>query len=793
MIVHYFKITFRNIWKYRTQSLIGIFGLAFGLACFVPALYWLRYETTYDSFYPDAGHIYRIYSVEKQSGKVNEWVPGILERKLHEHFPATEISTGFIFNAVEYFTEETPYIRLRTVFADSTFLRVFQQEFLCGDARQPLQIDGDIVLTESVAVRLFGDAEKAIGQQMKSKPLPFLPPFRVTAVIKDPPPNTNLSFDVIYLWEGMLNHATNMPEAAQWAFFDKSMYVKFHPHTDIDELAGQLCDFTSRLAFNSNIELRILPIGDVRHLMNSDLPFTLNFIRLFIAAGILLLLSALFNFLNFHLDLFRQRIREFRQRAVIGATNRQLIMQMIFELVCIILLGLMLACCFVVTTRPVFSGLFNITIEMSQLIYLFMVCGICVLALALFVGFILFLRLSRSALRYRAKERPTGQFVWRRLAVTVQLSVSVVFIVAALVVMMQMRFVNRKDLGFDRSGIIQLSGLNFTTGQHVLTALKQAFAAIPQIENFTTTFLEPQHNAHHGLMITEVEWQGKPPHEIPAFQYVPVDSRFAETFGLKMLAGKWWNEGERQKVVLNEEAVRLMKLSEPIGAIISMDPGESNSEGKVPMRNYEVVGVVNDFHTMSLRSRIHPAIFLETGSEYILYIRVVPGQLQEAMQRINAILPDIDVSMADVRLTSLDELYNRLNHSEQVGLKLFSVLATVCLLISLFGIYAVATAATQRRRKEIAIRKVVGAEVSDIVRLFFREHALQVIMAGIVALPIAYYAMFRWLQGYAYRTNIPWWLLIGVLAVIVVVVLLTVLGQVLKAANSNPAEVVKSE
>jgi putative ABC transport system permease protein len=134
-----------------------------------------------------------------------------------------------------------------------------------------------------------------------------------------------------------------------------------------------------------------------------------------------------------------------------------------------------------------------------------------------------------------------------------------------------------------------------------------------------------------------------------------------------------------------------------------------------------------------------------------------------------------------------------LNRSEQTGLKIFAILATVCLLISLFGIYAVATASTQRRRKEIAIRKVSGAEVSDIVRMFFREYTWQVIIAGVIALPLAYYAMFRWLQGYAYRTNIPWWLLAGVITGVIALVLLTVLGQVLKAANSNPAEVVKSE
>ena len=163
------------------------------------------------------------------------------------------------------------------------------------------------------------------------------------------------------------------------------------------------------------------------------------------------------------------------------------------------------------------------------------------------------------------------------------------------------------------------------------------------------------------------------------------------------------------------------------------------------------------------------------------------------MQRISAILPGIDASLAEVHPTPLNELYDRLNYSEQAGLKLFSVLATVCLLISLFGIYAVATASTQRRRKEIAIRKVFGAQVSDIVRMFFREYIRQVVAASAVALPLAYYAMHRWLEGYAYRTNIPWWLLAGVVLTIAVVVLLTVFGQVLKAANNNPAEVVKSE
>ncbi|MDR2773696.1 MAG: ABC transporter permease, partial [Tannerella sp.] len=283
---------------------------------------------------------------------------------------------------------------------------------------------------------------------------------------------------------------------------------------------------------------------------------------------------------------------------------------------------------------------------------------------------------------------------------------------------------------------------------------------------------------------------GKSPDEKTAFHCILTDNRFDETFGLKMRTGEWWDEGQTHKIVLNEEAVRVMGLGgEPVGSIIRIPSANDNS-----MKEYEVAGVVNDFHTLSLRSRILPTIFIPSSESYnTLYIRVASGRETETIRRIADILPGIDASLTDVRLTPVGELYDRLNYSEQAGLKMFSVLATVCLLISLFGIYAVATASTRRRRREIAIRKVMGAEAGDVVRMFFREYALLVIIAGVVALPPACIAMSRWLQGYAYRTDIPWWLPAGVMAGVVAVVLLTVLGQVLNAAGSNPAEVVKSE
>lgn len=788
MLIHYFKIAFRNMWKYKTQSLTGIFGLAFGLACFVPAVYWMRYETSYDSFYPDAEHIYRIYAEEKQSGKVNEGVSRILEKKLHEKFPAVEASTVCITEQENCSVEGMPHIRLRTLYTDSTFFGIFPQEFVSGDAKQPLQVLNNIILTETVAVRLFGDVEKAIGQQVQTKMRSSLPPYTVTAVVKDPPPNTNLQFDVI-IYHNMLKYFTELPEEAQWTMFFMNLYVKLHPDTDVDKLAEQLRDFTSRLGVNSNIELRMLPISDVRHQLNSDVPFTLNFIGLFVASGMLLLFTALFNFLNLHLDLFRQRIRELRLRTVHGASVGQLVIQMMFELLCAILLALFLACSFVDIARPVFSGMLNIKIEIPQLIQLFFVCGIGVMVLILLIGSIFFWRLSHLSISPQSERKITGKPALRRVAVIMQLAVSIIFIVAALVVMMQMRFVNHKDLGFDSRGMIQLSGFLDYSGK-VQGALEHELAAIPQVESITQASFEPRHKADIYTMITEVEWPGKSSFEKPAFNVIYTDSQFAETFRLKMLTGEWWYNGEKQKIVLNEEAAQVMGLSDPEGSIIRIPSFDDTSI----IVEYKVAGVINDFHTLSLRNRIQPTIFLPSSqSSNILYVRVAPGQELEAIQRITAILPDIDATLADARLTKVDELYDHLNWSEQVGLKMFSVLATVCLLISLFGIYAVAAAATRRRRKEIAIRKVVGAEVGNIIRMFFREYTLQVITAGVVALPLAYLVMSSWLQGYAYRINISWWLLCGVIVGVVIVILLTVLMQVLKAASSNPAEVVKNE
>ncbi|MDH6357505.1 ABC transporter permease [Parabacteroides sp. PF5-9] len=796
MFTHYFKMALRNMRKHKTQSLTGIFGLAFGLACFVPALYWFRYETSYDNFYelsqdsfreksddyfyPDADKIYRVYSVDKQSGKVNELVSGILERKLREQFPSLQSSTVFFIEQDRCKSNESSNLQLQTVFTDSTFLDVFPQTIISGDAQNPLQALNNIILTESAAIGLFGDVEKAIGQTIKSTLYTRFSPYIVTAVMKDPPPNTNISFSAILCHEQLTLQKSFVERSVEqiWALANLSMYVKLSSGTNTNELVKELNHFASKLDSKAQMELRMMRISNIRHQLNADVPFTLNFIHILFACGLLLLISALYNFLNLYLDIFRQRDHELRLRTVHGASHFQLIQQMMIELTCAIFMALLLAGFLIVITRLAFSGMFKIDIDISQLMLDFVICSIVVMGLILFISVIIFGRLSRLAIRYQSKGKTNDKTTLRRTAAISQLVVSISFIVAALVVTIQMNFINHKDLGFDSAGIIHVSGIT-TIPMDKAASIMYGMAAIPQIENYSFTHFEPQQNVNSSSLTDKVEWAGKQSSDNNIFLRIPTDSRFASTFRLNMVIGKWLDELGGNNIVLNEEAVQVMGLKEPIGSVVRVD-----------MQEYTVVGVVKDFHTSSLRNRILPTIFFNSkGLVDILYIRAIDKQEQDVIQQLNTLI----AGEGDVKFTPLQQIYDQLNSSEEVGMQLFSVLATVCLLISLFGVYAVAAAATQCRRKEIAIRKVVGAEVETIVQLFLREYTLLVVFAAGIALPFAYLAMNHWLEGYAYRIHISWWLLISVLIGVTLLVLLTVLGLVLKAANRNPGEVVKNE
>lgn len=789
MIQSYLQSFWRNLKKHKTRSLISILGLIFSLTCFIPALYWLHYETSYDNFYPNSNDIYRVYTFDKQEGENNDLVSGILVRKLQEQYPIMYNSTAFFIEENDCKTNEVPHIKLRTIFTDSTFLNVFPQKIISGGSQNPLEIMNNIVITETVAKSLFGCVENAVGQHIKSTSLTNDVPYLITAVVKDPPINTNLSFDAILSHEQVKMQKDYVDESSNaiWAFAGLQMYTKMPQNAYTKELENNLRDYPSKFYKNENINIQILPIAEVRHNLNPDVPFTLNFIHILIIASMLLIFSALFNFMNLNFGLFYQRIKEFHLRIVHGASKLQLVQQMSCELICISLLGLILALYITFIACYFFSNLLDIELSISTMLLLFLKCSVILISTILLCGIIIFYRISNIASSQLITiKKVTNHPTLQHIAIIFQLSASIIFIMATSVIMNQMHYIQKKDLGFSTDNIIYLSQMPPFMDNNIRESLMEQLRSIPQIAKITDTGFTPQHNVNPFKMTTNVDWEGKLISEKPSFNYITTDEHFPEVFNVKMKEGKWFNEYGQNDIILNEEAVRIMGLQNPIGSTVQLTLREK--------KKYRIVGVVQNFHTLSLRNQIPPTIFIKSNfPENNIYVKTVDGQEYEVIEQINKIMPQISPSLSSVSPITLTSLYDHLNYSEIVGLRLFSILAIVCLFITLLGIYAIASIATQKRRKEIAIRKVMGATERDIVYMFFRKYLIEICIAGIFAFPLGHAIMNDWLQSYAYHINISWILYFAIFIVVIITALLSAFGQIWRAANSNPAKVIKTE
>ena len=308
-----------------------------------------------------------------------------------------------------------------------------------------------------------------------------------------------------------------------------------------------------------------------------------------------------------------------------------------------------------------FANLLGIQMETMPLLRLFALFSIGLLGVILLAGLGMFWRISRLATAPYAMVKATaGRNTLQSLAVVFQLVASIVFIVATLVVTNQMNYVRHKDLGFEQKGLLYLSGIQPFLEENIHEALKKTMLSIPQIESITYADFTPQHQVNPFRMTTNVEWEGKESSNEQAFNYIVTDSNFDDVFHVKMLAGQWLAENGEDNIVLNETAVRVMGLENPIGSVLRIKLNEE--------KTYRVVGVVKDFHTTSLRNQILPTFF--TSSPYPMnniYFRTVPGQEQEAIARMNAALPGIDASFSDASPLAMTTVYDRLNNSEQVA------------------------------------------------------------------------------------------------------------------------------
>lgn len=808
MIVHYLKIAWRNLRKYKTQTVISILGLTIGVVFFAYGYHWYKYETTYDSFYPNSDRIYRVYGIEKSTSRHHASIPYAAVKAIEKDFPEIE-KIAVIYNkfSISFTYDDKTIDDSGVIYVDEDFFRIFSPQVICGSLDNDLFVEKeilDMVITEKLARKYFETPENALGKQLTA------PSYRLSyiirAVIKDQPSNSIFQATCYLPDFNVRAIAAESEEKIQWNdFYHAQLYIQLGEHVNKKVFEEKLRNYAVDNNYNTNLLFGISPLTKVKHDVKSEgsafikqTGFDLSYIRTFLFAGILLLLSVFFNYLNILINSIVQRYGEVNLRKVSGASTSTFLVQLLVEIGLLMFMVVILSFCVAELTVSSFERLFHTVILKQQLNKILLVTFILI---TVFLYGILIMSLRRFLQKASFRKNVNRSQLQRtlsagRVSLAIQLIVGTFFIMSAFVFWQQIRFMQKADWGIRKDHIIQV-GIVGPDKNAIIDEIKQ----LSSVGEICPTGLFTISNEAGPFSQSNVQWEGRPTDFHPFFQVVDVAYNFVSFFDLKIVAGRDFTEADLSsdvgKALINEEALRVMQL-DPIGQKIEIDADYYTPEGPGRGR-LEIIGVIKDFHGIGLKKSIMPMILKSVipWRETVYYIKVAPGTETETLGLIGAILDkhsgDVPASVLNRTLITMNELLDDLSKSEQELLKLFIVVALLCILIAIFGIYSVSQRETQRRQKEIAIRKTAGAYTKEIMAMFFREYLIITLAACAVALPVVWLFMQRWLETFAYRISISWWMFALVIVLVMFIVSITIVSQVVRAAGQNPAEVVKSE
>ena len=806
MIAHYLKVAVRNLLKYKTQSVISIVGLAIGLAFFVFGLHWYRFETTFDSFYPLADRTYMVCLDSKNNDM--GYTPSVLKSYFDQECPEVEMSTvGYCNTSIAYDGGEGIFLKEPNfLYVDSCFIRMFPQRILYG---RTIENEQETIICESLARKYWGEPQNAVGYEIKQdspyKPLIRLPnpkTMRIVGVMADAPNNSNFTF------EGYIQDSRSLKKdihnSRNWSFASGWVHATLNKGVKPKDVLEKI----SRFLQEKEIQItnpRFISLADKHFEMASKDSFSYSAIALYAVASFLLLCCVMFNYLNLSLNRYFGRVREMKLRTVVGATIWKMQLQFMVEALISCLFAFLLCGCMLELLIPVFKDLFLIPMESNRDIwteYVYTIVG--TLLFIEVVAALVMHHFIRNATRQTLVVKPiTSRYAGiRRISLAVQLVICLLFICMAAVFFRQLNFMRNSDYGFDTEHIIEMDAMNIDSRYD---AMIEDLSRLPMVEYHTGTQDEMIDNQSLHTQ-PGVEWEGQNEEDKNILvHHLYVNKNIDKVFNFRLVAGRMFSEEDWDNVengnaakfaIINEKMANLLSTNSPIGSTISItNVAITQQELEITQTPYQIIGVVKDCHFQGMKNEVFPMLMIQSPAASVDYWRIVPGMEQEALKAFNEVAAKHgwEYNQSNTPPVLLSDKVKEINKSETAIYRLFSCLAVVCILISLFGIYSISFTTLELRRKEIAIRKVHGAQVLEIMNLFFREYIGLLLLAAIIAFPVAYWGITRWLQGYAYHIEVGLALFVTILVAILALILLTVVQQVHKAANENPAEVVKSE
>jgi putative ABC transport system permease protein len=810
MFKNYIKTAVRSLYKNKGFTAINILGLALGLATCLLIVFYVVDELSYDRYNTKADRIYRVNEDLKLGENNLQYAVAMapLAKTLKAEYPYVEDATRIKAAGTTHVKKGNGNIVENKVgFVDANIFNVFTLPMISGDPKTALLEPNTVVITESTAKKYFNTTnavDKTIVFNDKEN-------FKVTGVIKDLPKQSHFNFDFFVSLESFPDSHSNA-----WLRSDYNTYVLLKDAKDHNKLAASLPAFLqkftgaqmqSELGLNiaqfekggSHFRLNLTALTDI-HLTSSRIGelgpnSTTQYVYIFSAIAIFILLIACVNFMNLSTARSSNRAREVGVRKVLGSSRKHLIFQFLAESILITLVATLIAILAATILLPLFNQLSGKEIVLTVDTFKWLVPAL--LAIVLVIGslagsypaFFLSAFQPIDVLKGKLSAGFKGGGL-RSFLVVFQFFVSILLIIGTLVIHNQLNFIQTKNLGYNRNQVLVVK--NSEELKQQANVFKQELAELPGVKEATMTgFLPTNGWRHTNIYYKDATYDQKKSLFPQSWQ---IDADYIPTMDMKIAAGRNFSkemQTDSSAIIINEAAAKFLGFADPVGKTIYQSLG-GNRKGGPNVKECHIVGVVKDFHFNSLREKIEPIVLTYGQNAGALAIRVSTANITALMAQVkdkwNSLSPGVQIDYS-----FMDQDFDASYRSEQRIGTIFIIFTSLAIIIACLGLFGLAAYAAEQRTKEIGIRKVLGADVSVIVGMLSKDFIKLVCIAIILASPIAWFVMTKWLQDFAYRITIQWWVIAAAGAGALVIAFVTISFQSVKAALANPVDSLKNE
>ncbi len=773
--------------RHTSYTLINILGLSIGMVASVLLLLWVQDELSYDTFHSKHKNIYQAIANLGSADNKQAWysAPAALGAFAKRDVPEINDVVRIMYsNSTRVFTNaDKSFVEKGAAFVDPAFFTMFDFKLKEGSKKHPFPNDKSIILSESVARRIFAD-EAPLGKELKLDTTFYV----VSGIMEDIPSNSSIQAGILFSFQLLINNF-NPNEYWQsletdFGNFGYETFFQLHPEASIAAVEEKLTTIQrANNRFDHSTYYTLQPLAKV-HLYDANGGNSkLQLVRIFMIVTVVILLIACINYINLSTARASKRAREVGVRKVMGANRYQVFWQFLGESAIMIFIAMCLSLLMLELLTPVYNELTGkeIKIFFTDPVLL-SVLGAIMLTSLLVAGIypaILLSSFNPLTIMRGKLSSGTGAYTFRKVLVITQFSFSIALVICTLVIGAQMEFIRSKELGYTKENIFTFNlrgDLNEKYAGIKNELLAQAgvldvTSASANIVNFSTT-------------TGDTDWDGKAPNSSFMVNAISVDINFKDMLGMELAEGAFFtgSKADSAHYILNEAAVKAIGLTDPIGKRFSL----WRTEGKV-------IGVMKDFHYSSIHEKIEPLVMVHwpqwSGS---IYVKTTGADASQAIAAAEQIWKKFEPSYP-FNYRFMDETYDNLYKADQRTGKLFNYFAGITILVSCLGLFGLAAFTAEQRTKEIGIRKVLGASVPGIVGLLSKDFLKLVLLANLIAWPVAWWAMSKWLEDFAYRITIDPGMFIMAAIVAILIALVTVSFQAIKAAIANPVKSIRTE